>query len=79
MSGYDQAARQQVNETRRDQGKTNATRANGVAVLKARFGRRLPPIITRAIQEEEDLATLEDWLTAAVKAESLDGFRQYLR
>lgn len=45
-----------------------------VTVLEERFG-SLPEEVTKAIGACAEFAKLQEWLTAAVRAESLDAFR----
>jgi hypothetical protein len=55
-----------------------ALRVDLLRVLRFRFGDPLAEEVTKTIQEQADLATLDAWFTRALVANSLDELRPVL-
>ncbi len=59
-------------------GELNRMRADLLRVLQVRFGESLPEDVTKAIQAQANLTTLDAWFTCALTAGNLDELRPVL-
>jgi hypothetical protein len=66
-------------ESARREGRLEANRNDLLVVLRERFHTEVPDDLVQTVQRTSDLATLSQWLIAAVGASSLEAFRSVIQ